>query len=544
MRKHSNKSQNKRISILFISITLLFLTLSFRLYYLQVYKNDEFISGALNQRGKKIPIKPNRGIIFDRNLIPLTNNNKTPTLIIPKNILNDPFIYEYVKLNTSLTLESFDEKLDNKEVLLKIPLKNDIDISFLKENAFLVDVISRYNKDGLLSHVIGYINELDNIGETGIEKVYDEFLKLDTKDSFIVEYDEGRNIVLGGTYNVNNNYNPYDPSGVKLTIDLNIQRDIEMIMDERRINGAIVVTEVSSGEILALASRPNFKPERVEEYFNDKDMALYNKAIQGKYPPGSIFKIVVLLAALEDNPSIIDKSFFCEGFEVINGLKINCNNIHGVQSLKDGFANSCNSTFIQIAKGVGAENIIEMSKRLGFGSKINIGLMEEVEGNLPKKDELYGAGVGNIAIGQGSLEVTPLQISNLLTIIANDGINKKLTLVKGITNIDGKIIKEYIKEYDERLIAPDNANIVKEMLKDVVKSGTGKSIDLKDLGGAGGKTGSSQATYNGNETVHGWFSGFYPENNPEYVITVLIENTPRGSVDALPIFEEIAKKLR
>ncbi|OLS03915.1 peptidoglycan D,D-transpeptidase FtsI family protein [Tissierella creatinophila] len=544
MKKEDNNINKKRVIVFFIFIILSFLLLSFRLYYLQVLKGDEFTSKALNQRGKKIDLNPKRGIIFDKNLIPLTNNEKILTLIIPKDILKKPSVYDYIKTNTNLNSSELNEKLNSEDTLLKIPLKNNIDMSFLKENAFLVDVINRYNSDGLLSHVIGYINELDNKGESGIEKVYDEFLKTYEKDSFIVEYDRKMQMVLGGTYNVNHNYNPYDPSGVKLTIDSNIQRDIERIMDENKINGGIVVTEVESGEVLALASRPNFNPERIEEYFNDKDMALYNKTIQGKYPPGSIFKIVVLLAALEENPSIIDKNFFCEGFEEINGLKINCNNIHGLLSLKDGFANSCNSTFMQIAKEIGAEKIIEMSKRLGFGSKINIGLMEEVEGNLPETDELYGAAIGNIAIGQGSLEVTPLQVANLLTTVANGGINKKLTLVKGITNSEGKIIKEYFKEDDKRLISYNDANIVKEMLIEVVKSGTGKSMDLKFLGGAGGKTGSSQATYNGEETVHGWFSGFYPENNPKYVVTILIENASRGSVDALPIFKEIIKKLK
>lgn len=544
MKKEDNSISKKRVIIFFVLIILSFLILSFRLYYLQVFKGDEFTSRALSQRGKKIDLNPKRGIIFDKNLIPLTNNEKILTLIIPKSILKDPSIYDYIKTSTSLSINELNEKLYSEDILLKIPLKDSIDISLFKENVFLVDIINRYNKNGLLSHVIGYINEQDNKGESGIEKVYDEFLKTYEKDSFIVEYDRKMQLVLGGTYNVNHNNNPYDPSGVKLTIDSEIQRNIEKIMDERKINGAIVATEVKSGEILALASRPNFNPEKVKEYFKDEDMALYNKTIQGKYPPGSIFKIVVLLAALEENPSIVNKSFFCEGFEEINGLKINCNNIHGLQSLKDGFANSCNSTFIQIAKEIGAEKIIEMSKRLNFGNKINIGLMEEVGGNLPKSDELYGAAIGNIAIGQGTVEVTPLQIANLLTIIANDGINKKLTLVKGITNVDGKMIKEYFKEDNERLISSNNANIVKEMLIKVVKSGTAKSMDLETLGGAGGKTGSSQATYNGKETVHGWFSGFYPENNPEYVITVLVENAPKGSVDAMPIFEQIIKNLR
>lgn len=541
---NNDKSENKRIKIFLLTITMLFIIISFRLYYLQVYRNDELSSKAINQRGKNIPIKPNRGTIFDRNLIPLTNSEKTPTLLIPKDLLKEPSIYEYVKDKTSLAADELKNRLNSEEKLLQIPLNGEIDVSFLRENAFLVDIVDRYDKDGFLSHVIGYINEPDNRGESGIEKTYDEFLKMETRDSFVVEYDAKRNTILGGQFNVNQNINPSDPNGVQLTIDREIQEDIEAILDKEKINGAIVATDVETGEILALASRPNFDPERVEDYLSDKNSALRNKTIWGEYPPGSIFKIVVVLAALEDNPYIINKNFLCNGFEEINGVRMNCNGVHEFQTLKDAFSNSCNSTFIQIGKEIGGEKIIEMSKRLGFGSKIDVGLLEEKQGNLPNKEELYGAGIGNISIGQGSLEVTPIQVANLLNIIVNDGVDNKLTLVKGITNIEGKMIKEYFKEEERRVISRENARIMKEMLIEVVKRGTAKSMDLETQGGAGGKTGSSQARYNEEDTVHGWFSGFYPASQPKYTITVLVENSPRGSRDTLPIFKEIVKKLK
>lgn len=536
--------QHKRIKIFLLTVTLLFVFISFRLYYLQVFRNDELSSKAINQRGKNIPIKPNRGTIFDRNLIPLTNNEKTPTLLIPKDLLKEPSIYDYVKGKTSLTRDKLNNRLNSGEKLLQIPLKEKIDISFFRENAFLVDIIDRYDKDGLLSHVIGYINEADNRGESGIENNYDEFLKMETRDSFVVEYDAKRNTILGGEFSVNQNTNPSDPNGIQITIDREIQKDIEAIMDKEKINGAIVATDVESGEILALASRPNFNPKKIEDYFTDKDDALRNKTIWGEYPPGSIFKIVVVLAALEENPYIIDKNFLCNGFEMINGVRINCNGVHEFQTLKDAFANSCNSTFIQIGKEIGGKKIIDMSKRLGFGSKINIGLLEEKEGNLPKDDDLYGPAVGHISIGQDKVEVTPLQVANMLNIIANDGIDKKLTLVKGITNIEGRMIKEYFKEDERRVISRENAKLMKEMLIEVVKRGTAQSMDLENKGGAGGKTGSSQAVYNREETVHGWFSGFYPAKKPKYTITVLIENAPRGSREAIPIFKEIIEKLK
>lgn len=544
MKKSKIIFKNKRMVIFFSLIVSLFILLSLRLYYLQVFKSDELTTNALNQRGKKISISSNRGIIFDRNLTPLTNNNKTKTLIITKEMLKKPSIYKNISKYTSLDLNELEEIKNKKDNILEIPLKKDVRLELLNKDAFLIDVVNRYNKKGILSHVIGYVNEYDNKGRSGIEKVYDEFLKIETKESFIVEYDRDRKLILGGSYNVNKEINPSNPAGVKLTIDYNIQKIVEKIMDKNRVNGSVIVGEVESGEILALASRPNFNPKNIKNYFVDKDMALHNKAIQITYPPGSVFKIVVFLAALEDNPSILDKNFFCKGYEEINGVKMNCNSIHGLLSLKEAFSKSCNSTFIQIAEELGGQKILDAAKRLGLEDKASIGLLEEAKGKLPTYKETYGAAIGNIAIGQGNLELTPLHITNLLMTIANDGISKNTTLIKGITNIDGKMIKEYFKESDKRLISSSNASILQEMLVEVVKTGTAKSMDLKALGGAGGKTGSSQARYNDEDTIHGWFSGFYPANNPKYVVTILYENAPNGSEDTLPIFEEIIKEIQ
>lgn len=544
MKESQNEFTTKRIKYFLGLIITFFILLAFRLYYLQIFKNDDLTTKALNQRGNKVAIDANRGMIFDRNLVPLTNNNKTKTLIVPREILEKPSIYKNVSQYANLDLNELKEIKNKQNKILKIPLKHDVKLDLLKNNAFLIDIVDRYNNKGILSHVIGYVNESDNKGITGIENVYDEFLKIEPNESFIVEYDRDRKLILGGSYNVNQDIDPSNPTGVKLTIDYNIQKEVEKVMDRNRLNGAVIVGEVESGEILALASRPNFNPEKIENYLDDKDMALQNKAIQITYPPGSVFKIVVLLAALEDNPDIVDKSFFCKGYEEINGVARNCNNIHGLQSLKESFAQSCNSTFIQMAAELGGEKILDVARRLGLESKVNIGLMEEVTRSLPEKTETYGAAIGNIALGQGSLEVTPLQVTNLLMTIANNGINKKMTLVKGITNMDGKIIKEYSKDEDNRVISALDTNILQEMLIEVVKTGTGKSMDLQSLGGAGGKTGTSQARYNDKDTIHGWFSGFYPANNPKYVITVLHENAPRGSGDTLPIFEEIIKEIK
>lgn len=538
-----NKNFKSRIISFITVISIFIVALSSRLYYIQVFKNQEYIEKALNQRGREIALKTKRNIIYDRNLIPLTNNTKTPYIILPKNQLEDnPLLYQDIISNTILNPQELNVLMKSNDRLLQIPLKERLSIEDKGWNAFQIDYTNRYNSNNILAHVIGYINKAENIGQSGLERVYDEFLSEGEKDSLIVEFDRERSIILGSTH-VTGIPDPNNPTGVKTTISFELQRAVENILDSERVKGAVVITEVSTGEILALASRPNFDQDQIEDYIFNEDMALYNRAIQVGYPPGSIFKIVVLLAALEEGPDLLHETYNCEGQETINNITIKCSAEHGELSVKEAFAKSCNSTFIQIGKEIGAKKIIDMAIRLGFGEKINIGLLEEINGNLPKKDEIHGAAIGNISIGQDKLEVTPLQVSNLLNIIANDGIKKHLTLIKGITNKEGTVLKEFFKEEDIRLLPTESCDILMEMLREVVNKGTGKNIKLNNIGGTAGKTGTAQAILNKQKVIHGWFAGVYPAFEPKYTITVFIEDASSGSMTATPIFEQIVKEI-
>ena len=544
MARYKKKIEHERLKISKYIGIILFLGLIGRLYYLQIYDNEDLKLASLKQRSIEISLNSNRGTIFDRNLEPLTNEEKSKVLLVPRDIMvNNEKLMKNIKENTTLSNKEFSSLLEGKTNLLKIPMNEGVTIE--KNNAFIIETKNRYSNNNLLSHVIGYVNKAENRGEAGIERVYDEFLNITDRESFFVEYDKSRTMILGGAYYTDNSLSTIDPAGVQLTIDKNLQLRVEDILDEEKIKGAIIVADVETSEILALASRPNFNQRQIEEYLFNDDMALYNKAIQVSYPPGSIFKIVVLLAALEENPEYINQNFFCKGYEEINNLRTNCSNIngHGHISLKDGFAKSCNSVFIQMGKEIGAEKVIEMAKRLGFGDKINIGLMEEVRGNLPEGNELLGPSIANISIGQGEIETTPLQVTNMLLTIANNGIQKDMTIVKGITSKDGRMIKPLNKVDDRKIIDTDLTHITKELLEEVLETGTGRFLELDEIGGGGGKTGSAEAFSKGNPIVHGWFSGYYPKKDPKYVITVLVEGANSGSQSAAPIFEKICKEI-
>ncbi len=237
---------------------------------------------------------PKRGIIFDRNFKPLTNSEVETSIIVKRDlIINDITLYKKILKEGKIGKRELNQLLKSKEDLLQIPIKDKLNFEN-HPRLFLVDSTIRYREDNLLSHVIGYINQADSFGQTGIEHVHDEFLSNRDRESFIVEYDRDRNIVLGGSQYVNKTSNNLDPTAVQLTIDLDIQIAIERIMDEGSYNGAIIVSDIESGEIVSMVSRPNFDQDNINKYLNNQDLALYNKAVQVAYPPGSIFRLVVL----------------------------------------------------------------------------------------------------------------------------------------------------------------------------------------------------------------------------------------------------------
>lgn len=532
--------RNKRLIVGGIIISIFFSLMVLRLIYLQIFKHEEYSGLAIRQRSTEIEIDSPRGYIYDKNLNPLTNNTFTPTIIVPKNLISkDKSLYSKILENTSLSYSILQETIKEEKFVLEVPLENSFDISNYNNNVFILDKINRYDPNNILSHVIGYVNKVDNSGKSGLENIFDENLKRSRKNSILLEHDDKKSLFIGATEYVDDTIKPMDPTSVVTTIDIDIQREVERIIDEQGVDGSVIVADIDTGGILATVSRPNFKQDEIINYIDVNDASLYNKSIQVGYPPGSVFKIVVLLAALEYDFDIINREFICNGYENIENLRIRCSSIHNSLNLKEAFSKSCNSTFIQIGKEIGSGRILDMARRLNFGEKINIGLLEEIEGNIPTNEESVGPAIGNISIGQWKIEATPLQITNLLLTIVNNGIQKPLRLIQGESNDDGYIIKNYNVEDEKRVINENHAQVLIEYLIDVVENGTGTNIDLGDYGSAGGKTGSAEAILNEKETVHGWFSGFYPAENPKYVVTVLVEEGISGSVSAAPIFEEI-----
>lgn len=538
-------------SIFFVFI-IGYMVLIYRIIDIQFINSEIYKEKTENQNIRKIELNSGRGTIYDRNKKPLTDNQISKVIVAPKSQIFDDVETKNL-VNELIKDENGEFKKDIEynvlESVVEIEVKS-IDYNLqkkLEEKGLIVeDKKIRYSSDGILAHTIGYISSADKIGQYGIERSMEDLLN-DSHEEYVSVFKAGQSGnegnkkvgILKGTMKTVDKSE--DDKHIKLTIDKDIQTIVENVVNKEENPSAVVISDVDTGEILAITSRPTFDQSDLSKYINSTEGETMNRAIQVNYPIGSIFKIVVLYTALENN--IIDENYTynCSGSITIgtNNEVLNCNKLdgHGIQALEDAFSNSCNPAFLDIAMKVGKDKILESIKKLHMDEKVDIGLDEEQSSNVPED-----ISIRNLAIGQGSMEFTPIQVNQMTQIIANNGTYKPLYLYDSILDSNQEIVKKFKSSKSEDIISPYSISKVKELMKKVSKDGTGK--DLKDLpGGCGVKTGTAQSTVNSMKVNHSWITGYYPENNPKYAITVLVEGNENGNKSSIPLFKEICMKI-
>ncbi len=373
-----------------------------------------------------------------------------------------------------------------------------------------------YNRSRMAAHITGYSSK----GKTGVEAA----------ENF--ELQKVHNEVLQRINNIIKK-EPIQGNDVVLTVDMDIQSIAGNILGNKK--GAIVVMEPSTGRILALQAYPDFDPNTVAQNWeflkDDEDSSLVNRATQGLYPPGSTFKVITALAALQYYNDWKDFTYECTGEAVFENKVIHCynNRVHGTVDMKKAIATSCNCYFAELGKRVGAENIRKKAEDFYFNENYPFVLAHSTsQVALQKKSEENE--IVETAIGQGKTLATPLHMAMIASAIANDGIMMKPYIVDHIQYYNGDISKTTVPEKLKQIISVEEADIITDMMISCVAEGTGTAAQIYGVDVAG-KTGTAE---NATGSDHSWFIGFAPANDPKIAVAVMIENANQGG-SATPI---------
>ncbi|MCI9571393.1 MAG: penicillin-binding protein 2 [Lachnospiraceae bacterium] len=377
----------------------------------------------------------------------------------------------------------------------------------------------------LFAHAVGYSTK----GRTGVESLANYYL-INTSTSLA---NKAANDIAGIK-------NPGD--SVYTTLDVDLQQVAD---DQLNIyKGAIVVTEVATGKILAMVSHPGFDPNEIgaiwDSIMEDEDSSvLLNRVTQGQYPPGSTFKIVTALEYIRENPGTYnDYSYQCNGYFSSGTGRINCyhGTNHGQVGFESSFAKSCNSSFANIGVNLEQESFEETLEELLFNRPLPIDFpYSESKANVV--DRVSMNELMQTSIGQGRTQISPLHLNMITSAIANGGILMKPYAVDRVENDAGRIIKSFEPSVYGSLMTEEEAGILKGLMESVVEEGTGRKLSGLSYTAAG-KTGSAE--YNDvKEDSHAWFTGFAPVEEPEICVTIIVEGAGSGGDYAVPIARRI-----
>lgn len=540
----------KRISIIFVLFFTLFLVLAVRLFYFQVIAGRGLSKSASAQRITNLEIEKPRGDIVDRNLIPLTNRTRKYSIVLKPLCLRDNK-EDLKKVSEILSLDFY--KIEKEIEIKRKPIifetdeeKKDLIINSNIYGVSSINSLRRYDEYSVARHILGYLNNVDQIGEAGIEKFYEDVLKNDRENTVGVVTDARNNLVQGLGYRLFTYDGSNKKLNVKLTLDYHIQRIAEDVMKRNSITGAVVIEDVYTGDIVAMASMPDFEQDHVERYLQSPQNELFNRAV-ASYNLGSIFKIIVSALIFETKEEAEEK-FFCPGYVRVGSKELRCTSYekggHGMINLTEAFAESCNPYFINEGIKIGYRNLINKARSFGIGSITGLKQqgIAEAAGNLPDINSYYSDGdIANISIGQGDILATPLRVADIVATVANGGIKNTVNIVDSIVDDEGNKVRDLRVKAGGRIISKEVAEEIKQLMEEVVNTGTGTKANLDQYGGAGGKTGSAETA--SKDIVHAWFAGYFPRRTPKYSIAVFVENGQYGGKTAAPIFAEIAEEI-
>ena len=598
-RPEKNRSVPKlapRIAALMAMIVLVLITAALRLYYLQVIKHHELAELADRNRIRIQRLPALRGLVFDRRHRALVDTRPSfDAVIVPEDTPNvDATIARLEKLlggqnNFSKKIEDaddegrpeyepvmVDEHLDWSQVVA-------LETHQMELPGVSLQVTPRrhYLYDSLAAHLLGYVGEVtvkdlnhlpdyrmgDDIGKFGLERSWEGTLRGDSGGQEIEVDSIGRRLRLLREI-------PERPgNSVVMTIDLDLQRVAEDAIGERA--GALVAIDPNTGYILAMASHPAFNPNIFaggiagsawHELITDPSHPLENRATQGIYPPGSTFKVVDSIAGLMDRTLTPGTSYYCSGGIWFGNREYRCwrKQGHGNIAFHRAIVESCDVFFYDVGQRLGVDRIAAWAHALGLGKKTGIDLENEKAGTIPSSqwkerrfhERWYPAETLSVAIGQGYVAVTPIQLAVLAAEVANGGTLYKPQFVRQIDALDGSVVKTFPPIVaNQTHIDPQALEELRSAMGDVVNApnGTGHAARIDGIVVAG-KTGTAQVVKEAQgartkETAlpnryrdHGWFMAFAPLDHPKIAIACIIEHSGHGGSSAAPVVKAVMQR--
>lgn len=547
-------ANKKRLIAILVAITLLFFALIVRIAWIQFINGPSLQQKALDQWTRNFTIKADRGDIVDRNGQVLAQSSSVDTVAVQPSLIKDPDgVAE--KLASILNMDAADIKKaatdkSKGEVWVKrqITTEQSEAIRALKLDGvrLVLDTKRYYPQKEFLTQVLGYTT-VDGEGQEGIEAAYNKYLKGEDGMELAETDRDGNEIAFGTKENVP----AKDGNKVVLTIDYVIQYFLEKAMDEamvinnpKGITG--IVMDPNTGEILAMANKPDFDlndPPR--DNLTTLQKLSRNTAVTDAFEMGSTFKIVTLAAALQEGVANLNSTYYCSGVKDVDGQKIKCWKTHGSQTLVQAVENSCNSAFMEMGLGLGADKMYEYLNKFGFGQKTNIDFTSDGTGIVQEQSAVKSFDLARMSFGQ-SVAVTPLQLITAVSAAINGGKLMQPYLVSSVQDGQGNTVVENNAKEVRQVISEETSSEVRALLESVVQNGSGKNAKVPGYR-VGGKTGTAQKYENGQVAAGknvASFIGFAPADDPKIVVLFIVDepqgvSSTFGSVVAAPYVKSI-----
>ncbi len=555
-----------------------FVILILRLFFISIIKGSYFQKISEDNRIQIFTLPAPRGIIYDRKGKVLVDNRLSfSVLLSPINLKREILEKTIVRLNG--VLESVN---DYKPGMTgNVCLAEDVEpekIFYLSEQKhnfpgmrIQVRPKRHYPYGAFAAHLIGYLGQIskreledpvhvgykkrDIIGKTGLEKIYDRFLRgRDGNEQIEVD-------VNGKPLRMLSHQDSWMGDHLILTVDKNIQDTCEAVLRGKK--GAICVLNPKNGEVLAMVSKPDFDPNifientsplQYRKLFNDPELPMFNRVIQSQQSPGSVFKIITAISALEEGAVDLETTYNCHGSFLLGrgrrSREFKCwkEGGHGRMEIIDAIAHSCDVYFYQAGLKTGVDSISEYAALFGLSALSGFCMPSEERGLIPsarwKREKTgecwYPGDTVNMSIGQGYVLVTPIQMANLASFVAGRGVLYEPFTVRRIIDTEGNIIRTFRPKVKKRVkLKQQTWDIIQRGMREAVTSGTCRGVNFRNLAVAG-KTGTTQ---NPHGDDHAWFICYAPVEDPQVAMSVYVEHGGHGSSAAVPLARKILENM-